>query len=163
MTYESDFYLYHLSLEQYASSNAKVNSISPMVTNKWFCCESEELLHHLQGDWQFASYDSGHKVGLADMQGLSVDTFVLPWGAGYTRRYLMGTAALYFAVDSMHLSKDRYDVFGNMWMGGSSGRVSISPMNSRGNGERKYQQVSEASTKVLNSSPSFLNPLRIAF
>ena len=132
-----DFYLFHLALMVVAASHDTVNSVSPVPTNVWYTCKSMDFARHLRGDWLYSS--TAASSGVADMQSLSVSPFVLPWGAGYTKRYLNVVTALYLGVDAAHLSTDRYDAFGNLWAGHRSHghRVTLSPLSKRAGGDKR--------------------------
>ena len=97
--------------------------------SRWYTCTAPDLQWHLDGHWARASNAMGWRGGLCDMQSLAADDAVIPWGSGYTRRYVMTLLALYLGqqlFDKAHLLKDlksrtnflgnrRYDLFGNMF------------------------------------------------
>ena len=153
-----DFYLYHLSLQGFAERNPYVNSVSPAATSRWYICTAPDLQWHLDGDWSRSSHVAGASTGtgLGDMQALATDDAVMPWGNGYTRRYVMTLLAMYLGQelsDKVHLLTNlrtrvnfvgnrRYDNFGNMFAAGaSSGRLALTPISARLDGDPKYGVV----------------------
>ena len=143
MGYLPDFYLYHLSLQNMAVENAQVNAVSPIPVSARYTCESEDFVQHLQGNWAFSSSPNDHGglgLGLADMQEIVLDGFVMPWGAGYTRRYVMSVGALYLGLEpGKYIPRQRYDVFGNKYAGKTTGRLTLTPVSSRCDGDPKQR------------------------
>ena len=46
MNASPDFYLYHLALQRFASTNARINSVSPVALSRWYTCSAPDLQWH---------------------------------------------------------------------------------------------------------------------
>mmetsp|Transcript_86651 Transcript_86651/g.173368 ORF Transcript_86651/g.173368 Transcript_86651/m.173368 type:complete len:507 (+) Transcript_86651:143-1663(+) len=146
-----DFYLYHLSLQHLAVANTRINAISPIPMSLWYTCDSKDFVEHLKGNWSSSSSKiiPGASRGVTDMQALVVDGFVMPWGCGYTRRYVMSCGALYFGLSPAMvvkpsvslISSQRYDQFGNSYAGESTGRLTLSPLSPRSSGDPHHRRA----------------------
>jgi hypothetical protein len=134
MVYHSDFYLFHLSLQDEAVRNPLINAISPLPLSSWYTCASIDFKQHMAGNWGYSSYTQGVGLGIADVQALVVEDSVMPFGCGYTRRFAMAVAALYVGVDLSFLHT-RYDVFGTKWATSLFGRYTLTPISTRADGD----------------------------